>query len=53
MVYFSSHPEYEARIFALENAIQDQHFDIRTVKPLPTEIRACLGIDESAVIPWQ
>lgn len=33
--YCVSHPECEARIAALKKTIQDRHFDIRTVKPLP------------------
>lgn len=35
MAYFASHPECEARIVSLEKAIQDRHFDIRAVEPLP------------------
>lgn len=35
--YFSSHPECKARIAALEKEIQDRHFDIRAVEPLPVE----------------
>ncbi|WP_321491437.1 M48 family metallopeptidase [uncultured Desulfobacter sp.] len=35
MAYFASHPECEARIAALENAINVRHFDIRAGKPLP------------------
>lgn len=35
MAYFASHPESEARIAALENAINVRHFDIRAGKPLP------------------
>jgi len=36
--YFASHPEGEARIAALEKKIQDRHFDIRDVAPLPVEV---------------
>nr|WP_321403549.1 M48 family metallopeptidase [uncultured Desulfobacter sp.] len=36
--YFASHPEGEARIAALEKMIQDRHFDIRDVEPLPAEL---------------
>nr|WP_319397221.1 M48 family metallopeptidase [uncultured Desulfobacter sp.] len=36
--YFSSHPEGEARIAALEKKIEDRHFDIRDVEPLPAEL---------------
>lgn len=37
MAYFASHPECGARIAALKKTIQDQHFDIRAVEPLPAE----------------
>jgi len=39
MAYFASHPECEARVAALKKAVQDQHFDIRPVKPLPAELK--------------
>jgi len=39
MAYFASHPECESRIAALKKAIQEQHFDIRPVKPLPPELK--------------
>nr|WP_320191550.1 M48 family metallopeptidase [uncultured Desulfobacter sp.] len=35
MAYFASHPECKARIRALKTTIQDRHFAIRTVTPLP------------------
>lgn len=33
--YFASHPECESRIAALKKRIQDKHFEIRAVNPLP------------------
>ncbi|MCG8550327.1 MAG: M48 family metallopeptidase [Desulfobacterales bacterium] len=35
MAYFASHPECKARIAALKKIIQERHFQIRALKPLP------------------